>query len=146
MVGWAGGRGGGPDFFVYTGADPAVHWSHDHTVWGELDKASLELVQKILKHFEVDGSTGMSMLKHKISFTFSKENMQFNGGAVQKPTITKSKEKADLMGSRTQSKSNSAVSSRKNDFVLLGMLSMIVVMVVFDCVFRTPKKQQQFLV
>jgi len=35
MVGWAGGSSG-PDFFVYTGHDPATHWSHDHTIIGEV--------------------------------------------------------------------------------------------------------------
>ena len=46
MVGWAGGRGEGPDFFIYTAAEPAQHWSHDHTIWGELaDAASLATVK-----------------------------------------------------------------------------------------------------
>ena len=36
MVGWAGG-GTGPDFFIYTGVDPATHWNHDHTVFAEVE-------------------------------------------------------------------------------------------------------------
>merc|ERR1712176_1219432 len=36
MVAWAGGAGGGPDFFIYMGSTPITFWSHDHTVWGEL--------------------------------------------------------------------------------------------------------------
>jgi hypothetical protein len=67
MVGWAGGRGGGPDFFIYTGDSPADHWSHDHTVWGELaDAESLALVKQVLQFPTSD--SGMAMLKDKISF------------------------------------------------------------------------------
>ena len=32
MVGWAGGSAG-PDFFIYSGQQPATHWAHDHTVF-----------------------------------------------------------------------------------------------------------------
>jgi len=67
MVGWAGGAGSGPDFFIYVGKTPAQHWSHDHTVWGELaDRESFEAVTAVLA-LPTEGS-GMKMLRDALSF------------------------------------------------------------------------------
>jgi hypothetical protein len=74
MVGWAGGAGGGPHFFIYVDDAPATHWSHDHTVWGELaDAQSMRVVQSILKSFPIDEGSGMAMLLHPIAFTLHVE-------------------------------------------------------------------------
>eukprot|EP00929_Paragymnodinium_shiwhaense_P027934 TRINITY_DN16285_c0_g1_i1.p1 TRINITY_DN16285_c0_g1~~TRINITY_DN16285_c0_g1_i1.p1 ORF type:complete len:232 (-),score=27.24 TRINITY_DN16285_c0_g1_i1:733-1428(-) len=69
MVGWAGGGGSGPAFFIYIGDAPAYHWSHDHTVWGQLaDEASHQVVKAALK-LETNENNGMQILKHRIPFT-----------------------------------------------------------------------------
>ena len=68
MVGWAGGAGGGPHFFIYTGNEPANHWSHDHTVWGVIDDPkSMALVDRILT-FPTKSEGGMTMLIPRVSF------------------------------------------------------------------------------
>jgi len=68
MVGWAGGAGGGPHFFIYMGAGPAEHWLHDHTVWGELaDEASKDAVERILSLPSADNG-GMTMLNTRAPF------------------------------------------------------------------------------
>ena len=60
MVGWAGG-GTGPDWFVYTGDRPAMHWSHDHTVVGQvLDDASRAALREL--NALPAGGSGMRML------------------------------------------------------------------------------------
>ena len=70
MVGWAGGLGGGPDFFVWAGAEPASWWSHDHTVWGELaDAASWAAVARALQLPTHGGD--MAMLDTKVPFTMA---------------------------------------------------------------------------
>ena len=60
MVGWAGG-GTGPDWFVYTGDRPAMHWSHDHTVVGQVvDDASRAALREL--NALPAGGSGMRML------------------------------------------------------------------------------------
>ena len=64
MVGWAGGSVG-PDFFVYTGAVPATHWAHDHTVFAELaDQASWATIDA-LGRLPVERG-GMTMFKERL--------------------------------------------------------------------------------
>ena len=68
MVGWAGGAGGGPHFFIYMGSNPARDWLHDHTVWGELaDEASKDAVERILELPSAAGE-GMTMLRTRVPF------------------------------------------------------------------------------
>ena len=65
MVGWAGG-GAGPEFFVYTGARPAEHWAHDHTVFGEVaDDASFAALER-LHALPVRDGGGMHMLLSRL--------------------------------------------------------------------------------
>ena len=69
MVGWAGG-GGGPDFFVYTGRDPATHWAHDHTVFAvvedEASWATLDAIAALPTQ-----NTGMTMLVRPLPLVVS---------------------------------------------------------------------------
>ena len=73
-VGWAGG-GAGPDFFIYTvppGSCPAVHWSHDHTVFAQVDlddAASWQAIMDIDKLPVRRG--GMTMLVQPLKLTLS---------------------------------------------------------------------------
>ena len=69
MVGWAGGAGSGPHFFIYSGKKPAEQWAHDHTAFGEVvDRDSLRLIRKVLLlPFRNEG--GMNMLAKRITFT-----------------------------------------------------------------------------
>ena len=47
MIGWAGGSAG-PDWFIYTGRATATHWSHDHTVLGEVaDEESWAAIDRL---------------------------------------------------------------------------------------------------
>jgi hypothetical protein len=62
MVGWAGGSAG-PDFFIYTGVEPATHWGHDHTILGEVtDEQSRSVVRELQKLPAHKGGDGMLML------------------------------------------------------------------------------------
>lgn len=64
MVAWAGG-GSGPDFFLYTGAEPARHWQNDHTVFGEIaDDESWEAIAR-LHALPATDRRGMTMLDAK---------------------------------------------------------------------------------
>jgi len=66
MVGWAGGSTG-PDFFVYIGDGPALHWAHDHTVFGQLaDEESWDAVRALRKLPVRTG--GMTMLTKPVDF------------------------------------------------------------------------------
>jgi hypothetical protein len=81
MVGWAGGAGGGPHFFIYADGKPATHWSHDHTVWGEVaDAQSLATVKAVLRGFPIDEGSGMAMLVHPLTFTMHMEGEQGEQG------------------------------------------------------------------
>ena len=67
MVGWAGG-GTGPDWFVYTGNRPAMHWSHDHTVVGQVvDDASRAALREL--NALPAGGSGMRMLTKAVPLT-----------------------------------------------------------------------------
>lgn len=62
MVGWAGG-GTGPDFFVYTGTAPAVHWAHDHTVIGVVDEQGMRALEQLhALPTKANSPGGMTML------------------------------------------------------------------------------------
>ena len=62
MVGWAGGSAG-PDFFVYTGTEPATHWAHDHTIIGTIaDSVSWKTIDALHALPAAVGSGGMTML------------------------------------------------------------------------------------
>ena len=61
MVGWAGG-GTGPDFFVYTGRGPATHWSHDHTIIGQVDEQGMKALEELHALPAATGGGGMTML------------------------------------------------------------------------------------
>ena len=62
MVGWAGG-GSGPDFFVYTGAAPASHWAHDHTVVGMVDEQGMRALEQLhALPTKANSPGGMTML------------------------------------------------------------------------------------
>ncbi|CAK0807533.1 unnamed protein product [Prorocentrum cordatum] len=68
MVGWAGGAGKGPHFFIYVGDGPNTFWGHDHTVWGQLaDEQSMNAVKAVLD-LPVSSGGGMRMLKQKVPF------------------------------------------------------------------------------
>lgn len=65
------GGSAGPDFFVYAGKNPATHWSHDHTVWGELaDDASLAVLDELvnLPHHQLSPTNTMKMLDQPLRF------------------------------------------------------------------------------
>ena len=67
-MGWAGGAGSGPHFFIYAGEQPATHWSHDHTVWGEVvDDESFAAIDTVLGLPRTNDG-GMKMLKQKVRF------------------------------------------------------------------------------
>ena len=70
MVGWAGGATG-PDFFVYTGAQPNTWWSHDHTILGivEADDAASWAALAALGRLPVANKGGMAMLKEPCKVT-----------------------------------------------------------------------------
>lgn len=68
MVGWAAGRGGGPDFFIYLANGPASHWVHDHTVFGMIEDAeSLAAIDAVcdlpVRH------DGLTYLKQRLPFS-----------------------------------------------------------------------------
>jgi hypothetical protein len=67
MVGWAGGRGGGPDFFIYLTQQPADFWSHDHTVFGMIETpADLAFIDEVCD-LPVR-KEGLTMLQQKLPF------------------------------------------------------------------------------
>jgi hypothetical protein len=70
MVGWAGGATG-PDFFVYTGAQPNTWWSHDHTILGivEADDTASWAALAALGRLPVANKGGMTMLKEPCKVT-----------------------------------------------------------------------------
>lgn len=68
MVAWAGGAGGGTNFFIFTGdKGQAEAWKHDHTVWGMLaDQESfdtLDAVYKLPSH-----KSGVTVLTQSVQF------------------------------------------------------------------------------
>ena len=69
-VGWAGGTAGGPDFFVNTHDQPAVHSGNQHTVWGHVDVDDGESFATIAKCWELPSkdSGGMRMLVEDVPF------------------------------------------------------------------------------
>ncbi len=74
-IGWAGGSSG-PDFFIYLGAQPAEHWKHDHTVWGEVaDEASIRVAERIAAQPYVadESNFGMKMMVNRLPLVVTVE-------------------------------------------------------------------------
>ncbi len=75
MVGWAGG-GVGPDFVIYTGDKPAVHWDHDLTVFGEVlagDAESWAALRELesLRASRHGAAGAMNMIDDKVTLTLA---------------------------------------------------------------------------
>lgn len=69
QIAWAGGGGGGTNFFIFTG-DPeqARLWKHDHTIWGEIiGKEAFETIAAVYK-LPVKGE-GTHHLVDRVEFT-----------------------------------------------------------------------------
>mmetsp|Transcript_15915 Transcript_15915/g.24402 ORF Transcript_15915/g.24402 Transcript_15915/m.24402 type:complete len:270 (+) Transcript_15915:185-994(+) len=75
MVGWAGGRPGGPHWFVDVRKTSVDAWGHQHTVWGELqDEESFLTIQTIQAlPVTMAGVSGLYYLDEKIEFTLTLE-------------------------------------------------------------------------
>jgi len=75
MVAWAGGRSGGPDWFINVFEKPVTSWGKQHTVWGEIqDKESFFTIQT-MQALPVTkaGVSGLYYLDEKIEFTLTLE-------------------------------------------------------------------------
>lgn len=73
MVAWAGGRAGGPDFFIDNYKRPAQFWGTQHTNFGQIqDDASFQVVKDIFE-LPITYKSGMNFLTDQIHFDMSLE-------------------------------------------------------------------------